>query len=136
MPKRGALRLWTVVAAACVLGVLGIAAWYLFGQSDPKPWNKPATVDGAIVRLTYTGSECRDGADVDVDEDAARVVITVSETVRARSCNDVGVTYGMQVQLEAPLADRELLDGACRMSEYAQYAECEPDKPTVATSSN
>jgi hypothetical protein len=127
--------LWIVVAAVCVLGVVGIAAWSLFVQSDPKPWNKPANVDGAIVRLTYTGSECRDGADVAVDENATRVVITVSETTRARDCSDVGVTYDIQLQLDEPLADRQLLDGACQMSEYGHYLECAPDKPTVETSS-
>jgi len=124
-------RFLTVLAAASALGVMGVAAWYIFGQSEPTPWNKPATVDGAIVRLTYTGSECRDGADVDVDEDSTRVVITVRETVRAMSCSDVGVPYDVEVRLDVPLADRELVDGACQMSEYANYVECGPNKSTV-----
>lgn len=114
-----------------VLAVLGLAGWYIFGQSEPTPWNKPARVDGTTIHLTYTGSECRDSADVDVDEDAARVVITVQETVRARSCNDVGVTYELQAHLDAPLADRELVDGACDMPKYANYPDCGPQKATV-----
>lgn len=118
-----------------MLGALALAGclagWYIFGQSEPTPWNKPAKVDGTTVLLTYTGSECRDGAEVDVDQDADRVVITVRETVRARSCSDVGVAYELQAHLDAPLADRELVDGACDMSRYANYPDCTPQKPTV-----
>ena len=114
-----------------VLAVLGLAGWYVFGQAEPTPWNKPARVDGQTIHLTYTGSECRDSADVDVDEDATRVVITVQETVRARSCNDVGVTYELQAHLNAPLADRELVDGACEMPKFTNYSDCDPRKATV-----
>ncbi|NMM33004.1 MAG: hypothetical protein HHJ13_03215 [Phycicoccus sp.] len=131
MPKRGVVRFLAVLAAGFALGVVGIAAWYIFGQSEPRPWNMPAAIDGATVRLTYTGSACRDSADVDVDENATRVVITVRETVRATSCIDVGVPYDVEVRLDAPLADRELVDGACQMSEYANYAGCRSSKSTV-----
>lgn len=135
-PQRGETKLRVVLAAASALVVLGTAGWYVFGQSKPTPWNKPATVDGAIVRVTYIGSECQDGADVEVDEDSTRVVITVSETVRARSCSDVGVPYDVEVRLEASLADRELVDGACQMPEYARYIECGPNKVTVEPSAS
>ena len=131
MPKRGVVRFLAVLAAGFALGVVGIAAWYIFGQSEPKLWNKPAAIDGATVRLTYYGSACRDSADADVDEDSTRVVITVRETVRARSCDTVGVRYDVEVRLDAPLADRELVDGACQMSKYANQSDCEPKKSTV-----
>jgi len=131
-PKRGVTRLLLgILAAASALAVAGAVGWYLLGQSEPVPWNKPARVDGAMVRLTYTGSECRDSADADVEEDPARVVVTVRETVRARSCNDVGITYELDVRLDAPLGDRELVDGACQMPQYANYLECGPNKSTV-----
>jgi hypothetical protein len=129
--QRGVGTVVAVLAAASALGVLGIAGWYVFGQSEPTPWNKPATVDGAVVRLSYTGSACQDSADVDVDEDSTRVVVTVRQTVRARSCNDMGVPYDVEVRLDNPLGDRELVDGACRMPEYASYGECRPSKMTV-----
>ena len=119
------------MALLCALAVLAVSGWYIFGQSEPTPWNKPARVDGATIRLTYTGSECRDSADVDVDENSVRVVITVHETVRARSCSDVGITYKLQVHLDAPLADRELVDGACEMPDFANYLACDPEKVTV-----
>ncbi len=131
MPKRGVVRFLAVLAAGLALGVVGIAAWYIFGQSEPKPWNKPAAIDGATVRLTYEGSACRDGADADVDQDSTRVVITVRETVRARSCEAIAVRYQVEVRLDAPLADRVLVDGACQMSKYANHSECGPNKATV-----
>ena len=131
MPKRGVVRFLAVLAAGFALGVVGIGAWYVFGQSEPKLWSKPAAIDGATVRLTYYGSACRDSADADVDEDSTRVVITVRETVRATSCNALGVLYHVEVRLDAPLADRELVDGACQMSKYANQSECEPKKSTV-----
>ncbi|MBA3410326.1 MAG: hypothetical protein H0U15_05665 [Geodermatophilaceae bacterium] len=131
--QRGVTRR-AVLGAALTLVVLGAAGWYFFGQSEPTPWNKPATVDGAIVRLTYTGSECQDSAEVEVDEDSSRVVITVKETVRARSCNDVGVPYDVEVRLDAPLSDRELVDGACQIPEYEGDVECGPSKVTVEPS--
>lgn len=91
LPKRGVERFLAVLAAGFALGVVGIAAWYIFGQSEPATWNKPAAIDGATVRLTYYGSACRDSADADVDEDSTRVVITVRETVRFTSCDAVGI---------------------------------------------
>ena len=131
MPKRGVVRFLAVLAAGFGLGVVGIAAWYIVGHSEPKPWNKPAAVDGATVRLTYEGSACRDGANADVDQDPTRVVITVRETVRARSCDAKAVRYQVEVRLDAPLADRVLVDGACQMSKYANHSECGPNKATV-----
>jgi hypothetical protein len=131
LPMRGVVRSLAVLAAGFALGVVGIAAWYIFGQSEPKPWNKPAATDGATVRLTYDGSACRDDAHADVDQDSTRVVITVRETVRARSCDAKAVRYQVDVQLDAPLADRVLVDGACQMSKYANHSECAPNKATV-----
>ena len=136
MAQRGAVTSRLVLVAASVIGVLGAAAWYFLGQSEPAPWNKPARVDGAVVQLTYTGSECRDGAQADVDEGSERVTITVRETVRARSCSDVGVSYDLRVRLDAPLGDRELVDGACQMPEYSHYIVCRQYETTVESTSD
>ena len=111
------------IAAGLALGGIGIAAWYTFGQSQPAPWTKPAAIHGATVRLTYEGSKCRDSVRADVDEGSTRVVITVRETVRAKSCEAVAIRYDLEVLLDAPLADRELFDGACQMSKYADHSE-------------
>jgi hypothetical protein len=123
-----------VVGLASALGVLVLVlawvAWYVFGQSEPTPWSKPAVVEGDVVHLTYIGSECQDSASVDVDEDARRVTLTVEQTVRASTCSDVGVRYEIDAQLDAPLGDRELVDGACEISELSHYTDCWPKKPT------
>ena len=131
LPQRGLVKFVAVLAAGFALAVIGIAAWYIFGQSQPEPWTKPAAIDGATVRLTYWGSKCRDSADADVDENSTRVVITVRETLRARSCDANAVRYHVEVRLDAPLADREVVDGACQMPKYANRSECGPNKSTV-----
>ncbi len=85
-----------------------VVAARVIGRVDPVPWNS-ASGSGTIVRLTCTGSECREGAEVDVDEDQRRVVVTVLEPVTATSCRDVGVTFAVTARLEAPVGDRELV---------------------------
>lgn len=132
MPRHRLRRRAVAAAVGGVVAVLALAwvAWYAFGQSEPTPWTKPAEVEGHVVHLTYIGSECQDSAAVDVEEDAERVVLTVRATVRATACNDVGVGYEIDARLDAPLGDRELVDGACQVAELATYADCRPGKPT------
>jgi hypothetical protein len=126
------VRRAVVIAVTSGLGVAALAwvAWYVFGQSEPTPWNKPAVVEGDVVHLTYTGSECQDSASVDVDEDARRVTLTVRQIVRAGACSDLGVRYDIDAQLDAPLGDRTLVDGACELAELSHYTECSPKIPT------
>lgn len=119
-------RRWALFVPLVVVG-LGMAAvvgWYFLRESEPTPWDKPAAVDGSTVSLTYTGSSCRDSVEVDVDETPTSVIITLREEIRASSCSDVGVSYDVEVSLDAPVAERELLDGACQMAEYAGRSEC------------
>jgi hypothetical protein len=118
--------LWVGGAFAAVVVGAALLAWVVVraGDTEPVPWDKPAAVDGDVVRLTYLGSECRDGASVDVAEDAEQVVLTVRETVHARSCSDVGVTYEHEVRLAGPLDGRELTDGACLEQELARRPAC------------
>jgi hypothetical protein len=111
--------------AALLVGA-ALLTWVVVraGDTGPVPWDKPAEVDGNVVRLTYMGSECRDGASVDVEEDAERVILTVQEVVHARSCSDVGVTYEHEVRLHGPLDGRELIDGACLVEELSRRPAC------------
>lgn len=106
--RRGWRLLVTLVVA---VGVVVAVLWWR-GTTRPEPWTEPARVDGAVVRLTYVGSECRSGVHVDVEEDPTRVTITIRETVRSRSCSDVGVRHRVRVRLDAPLGNRMLVDGA------------------------
>jgi hypothetical protein len=103
-----------------------LMAWMLYreSQTDIVPWTKPARVDGEVVHLSYVGSECRDRVTVEVDEGRRRVVLTVRETVTARSCSDLGVSYDLEVRLDRPLGDRQLVDGACLGQEDLGYPDC------------
>ncbi|CAN5493388.1 hypothetical protein BH11ACT8_BH11ACT8_33490 [soil metagenome] len=124
---------WVVLVAA-VLGLLMFALvhWLFFGLDEPTPWDKPARVDGSQVQLTYTGRECRDRVQVDVDEGAARVVITIRETVRTVVCRGDTASYDVDVDLGAPLAGRELVDGACSLEGNADDALCADGLVTAA----
>jgi hypothetical protein len=117
---------WVTGVVVAVLAGAVLLTWVVVraATTEPVPWVKPAEVDGAVVRLTYLGSECRDGASVDVAEDAGRVVLTVHETVYSRSCSDVGVTYDHEVRLDEPLGERDLVDGACLVEELSRRSAC------------
>jgi hypothetical protein len=117
---------WVTGVVVAVLAGAVLLTWVVVraATTEPVPWVKPAEVDGAVVRLTYLGSECRDGASVDVEEDTGRVVLTVHETVYSRSCSDVGVTYDHEVRLDEPLGERELVDGACLVEELSRRSAC------------
>ncbi len=108
---------------------MGVIGWLLPDRSTTyvTPWDKPAKVEGAVVRLTFTGGTCQTGSAADIEEDSDRVVITVRETESTGGeCDtDVGVVYDLEVTLAAPLADRELVDGACEMPEHTSRLECE-----------
>ncbi|MEO6512437.1 MAG: hypothetical protein ABIO16_15675 [Nocardioides sp.] len=124
--------LW-VVGVLAVLLVVGssVAVWWrLWSHTEVKPWD-PGSLSyvGNEVSLTYTGSECRDGVAVDVDERATEVVITVREVVRAWSCSDVGVTYDVQLRLSHPVGGRRVLDGTCSTDEWRATEDCQ--KPTI-----
>ena len=118
--------LWVGGVVAALLAVAVLVTWTVSraGDTRPVPWDKPAVVDGEVVHLTYVGSECRDGATVDVQEEADRVVLTVRETDHSRSCSDVGVTYELEVRLDAPVDGRDLVDRACSEEELAQRPGC------------
>ena len=117
-----------VVGVAATVAVAGFAIFW-FGRWEPTPWDKPAAVDGDVVHLRYIGSLCQDDSSVDVEETGEKVVLTVRVVVRATSCPDVGVPYEIDARLEAPLGDRELVDGACLIDDYAHYSACSSTQP-------
>lgn len=105
-------RRWRGRLLAAIAVAIAVSLSWPRGTTEPTPWTEPASVDGAVVRLTYVGSECRSGVHADVDEDSTRVTITIRETVRSGSCSDVGVRHRLRVRLDAPLRERTLVDGA------------------------
>ena len=105
----------TPLRVAALLVVAALAAgswWWVYGGAESVRFADPADVDGSVVRVTYTGSECQTRAWVDVEESAARVVLTVRTIEHALSCSDVGVVRTLEVTLDDPVGDRELVDGS------------------------
>ncbi|MBB6626179.1 hypothetical protein H5V45_02485 [Nocardioides sp. KIGAM211] len=105
---------WVLVVVGATAGLVlaGVLLVHCAGEDEQVRWSDPVVLDGNVVRVSYVGSECRDHASVDVDESPERVVITVTESVAAGSCSDVGVLYTVDARLDAPLGDRELVDGS------------------------
>jgi hypothetical protein len=113
------LVIFLAIAAVALAGWWVLSSW---GRT-PTPWGS-ITIDGRDVTVSYTGSECRDGADLSFDESATQVVVTVHETVRAMSCSDVGVSYDLSSRLPSRLNGREIVDGACLEEPWKSRPAC------------
>ena len=123
-----------VAIAAVVLLVAGLAAVAaIFLRGETLPWNKPATLsaDGTRLTLVAIGGACADRTTVAVDEDSDRVVVTVRQLSLASACSDVGVPVRVMAELDAPLGQRELVDGYCEQSERGRVAGCWGIAPMV-----
>ncbi|GAB3265184.1 hypothetical protein GCM10027425_30520 [Alteromonas gracilis] len=114
--------------------VVGLAlsafVFWATGSSRVIPFEKPARLDGTTLEVTYGGTSCRSGASLEIEESEDRVVVTVEESTRAWSCDDDGVSYDVTGELEEPLGDRELVDGACALADYRGDPLCQ--EPTLA----
>ncbi len=120
-----------LVAAVVGLGMIGLVRWLFFGLDEAVPFDKPAALVGDELRLTYTGQECRDRVQVEVDERPRTVVVTIRETTRSVVCRGEMVSYDVVVDLDAPLGDRSLVDGACRLGGQGSNELCADDLATV-----
>lgn len=122
--RRGCGLLATVALGAVLLVVLALAAgWWWRGRASPTPWDTVRIKKGTVT-VQYTGSECEDSARLEVEEDQTEVVLTVYAGSHAFSCSDVGVTRELTTSLDSPLGDRAVVDGACRLAEFASYLAC------------
>lgn len=126
------------VGVALLAAVVGVAVFagvrfLFFGLDDATPWDKPARLVDSQVEISYQGRDCRDRVVVDVDERPAAVVITVTETKRLLVCgaDEDPRSYDVSVDLDAPLGERDLVDGACELSEFEQDARCASGLATV-----
>ena len=87
--------------------VASAIGWSQFGGGgEPRPWVKPADVDGQLVRLSYVDSPCQDSADIDVDESPDEVVVTVRTRTWALSCSEADELYRFEVRLSSRGARR------------------------------
>jgi hypothetical protein len=125
------------VGAALLAAVLGIGVYagvrfLFFGLDEATPWDKPARIVGDSVEVTYEGRECRDRVAVEVTENLRVVVITITETVRTLVCaDDAPESYDVLVELDSPLGERDLVDGACRLGQFSEDARCAADTVTA-----
>lgn len=129
------LRRWTAlgVAAAVVVVAAVVTTWLLLrdpgpdGDRDagtdpveipsappgnPVPWSHFA-VTGAHVQVSYDGSACQKSNGAVATEHADRVVVTAYAQVEPGVCILSAVRYDVAVDLDEPLGDRPLYDGAC-----------------------
>ena len=115
----------TAVVAVALLGG-GYLFWQAWTSTQIVPWTQDTSgvFDSDVVHLTYLGSACRSGVRADVDEQETYVVITLYETVRAFSCDDVGVTYEVDVQLDGLVGGRTLVDGSCERRGLTEPPNC------------
>jgi len=99
-------------ALAAVLVASVLLAWVVVRDEGTSPWQKPPDVEGSRLTLHYLGSECQHGSKVEVDETAARVTLTIHTWSYALSCSDVAVRYEIEVTLDEPVGERDLVDGS------------------------
>lgn len=96
---------------ALLVGLVIILSW---PDSSVEPWQDPVvSEDGTRVTVTVQGGSC-DHAEADADEGVDRVVISarIVDDWFVMGCDDMGVDQQVTVELEDPLGDRELVDGA------------------------
>ncbi len=121
-----------LLAAVIGIGVYAGVGFLFFGLDEAAPWDRPARIVDAQVETTYGGADCRDRVEVKVEEGEAAVVITITETVRVLVCRDEVTSYDVTLDLEAPLGDRDLVDGACRLGRFGQDPRCDADLERVS----
>ena len=124
-----------LLAAVIGIGVYAGVRYLFFGLDEATPWDKPATVQGSTIELTYDGRDCRDRLQVEVEEDATTVVVTIKETVRSLVCGDDEPveSFDVTVELESPLDERSLVDGACRLGQFGDDPRCADEATVVST---
>ncbi len=101
-----------------LLAVVSLVVLDRTNRTEARPWTRLEAVDGSTVLIRYSGSSCQDAVRVavDEDEDEDAVVPTVYETASGGACDASAPAYDREVELEAPLGDRELVDGAAGSS--------------------
>ena len=118
------MRRWALPIAGGLLLIL-IAWWWIdLTRGEPKPFVKPAIVEGRNLQVNYTGSSCQDGSRLDVDEHTDQVVVTVYAWEYPTGCDDRGVPYTLTATLSDDLGSRAVVDGACKVPKLQRYTDC------------
>jgi hypothetical protein len=116
---RRSRRTLALAVLGLVVVLLAVGAVVVVERTDrtyARSWDRLPAEDDSTVLLRYSGSSCPEGVRVAVDEDDDEVVLTVYQTVRRGSCDASAPTYEVEVRLDRPLGERELVDGAAGSS--------------------
>ena len=111
--RAGRVAAVVVLTLLLVVGGFFLAVWW--PESSVERWVEPPEVssDDRAVRITVLGGMC-DHPEAEVDENADSVTITVRvvEDWFVTACGDAAVPATIIVELDEPLGDRTLVDGA------------------------
>jgi hypothetical protein len=110
--KVGFLTALTIVTLIALPVVVYVAV-QVVPESSPAEWTDPVVSDDErSVTVSFTGGHC-DDPEAEVEETAEQVTISVHNVDDwfIRGCDDVGVPKEISVELDAPLGERELVDG-------------------------
>jgi hypothetical protein len=117
----GSSSVWHRVLPLLLVLVLmgaGIAwVWSLIaaGRTEMRPTEaiEAATDEDDSLSVRWTGTECDELDRVEVVEEGDAVLVTLYVTSPYEGCPGDEVTRTAHVPLEAPLGEREVVDGAC-----------------------
>ena len=114
---------WVLGASVATI-VVAVFAWNHYAGT-PVVWDRAQSSDGLVIKVLYGSGACDDGAAADVDESLTTVTITVrSRNFPDASCTDNRVARIIEVSLNEPLGDRELVDGACVLGKFEGRRSC------------
>lgn len=119
------MKVFLVIAGVVLAAVATFAAFmWLGGTTEAQPWDTVEPLDGTTVRVSYGTGTCNHSEDLEVEETPDSVTITVVVVIKASSCNDMGVQHELETDLDQPLGNREVIDGACTYDPPATYGKC------------
>ena len=101
-----------IVLVVALLALVGVGAYELTAPDpevvDWESWS--ASEDGRTITLRYHGTSCDDEADVEVEEEQQRVLLTLRVTSERDGCDD-SVPKTIDVRLSDPLGQRTVAHG-------------------------
>ena len=104
--------------------IIGSIVWVFVNTQagDPRPWGNQ-DVNGTVVTVKYTTTDCVDGSVIDVDEEATKVTLTLKVSTKD-DCKTDSAELTEKAVLKQPLGTRELIDGACLMKDFRGDTLC------------
>lgn len=107
-----------------------LAPWQIRGRVDLSDRILPLEILGTACYSSDGTTSMTKLSRVTVRESASTIEVAASvvDVTRDGECGDVGIRIPRLVTLEAPLANRSLIDSACSLIRYAAYVACTEPK--------